>query len=116
MGLWDTIKSGFSNAWNTTKNWVGKQVNDFKTDPIGKIKSIGNDVSGVVGKAAGLLSGLNKAVQFVKNIPVIGDIASNTPVLSNLMNGIETADKYGNRINTVVQGGNNLVQRLPTRK
>ncbi len=52
----------------------------------------------------------------MRNIPVIGDIASNTPGLSNVMNGIDTVDKYANRINTVVQGGNNLVQRLPTRK
>ena len=116
MGLWDTIKNGFSNAWNTTKNWVGKQVNDFRTDPIGKFKSIGNGISNIVGKASGLLNGLNKGVQFIKNIPIIGDIASNTPGVSNVMNAIETADKYGNRINTVVQGGNNLVQRLPSKK
>ena len=112
MGLFDWA----TNAWNTAKNWVGKQVNDFKTDPLGKIRSIGNGIANVVGKASGIISGIKKVSDFVRNIPVIGDIASNTPGLSNVMNGIDTADKYANRINTVVQDGNNLVQRLPTRK
>jgi hypothetical protein len=112
MGLFDWA----TNAWNATKNWVGKQVNDFKTDPLGKIRSIGNGIANVVGKASGIIGGIKKVSDFVRNIHVIGDIASNTPGLSNVMNGIDTADKYANRINTVVQGGNNLVQRLPTRK
>jgi phage-related protein len=116
MGLWDTIKNGFSNAWNTTKNWLGKQVNDFRTDPIGKMKSIGNGLANIVGKASGIISGFKKASDFVRNIPVIGDIASNTPGLSNVMNGIDTADKYASKVNGYVQGGNNLVQRLPSQR
>ncbi len=116
MGLWDTIKNGFSNAWNTTKNWVGKQVNDVRTDPIGNMKSIGNGLANIVGKASGIISGFKKASDFVSNIPIIGDIASNTPGLSNVMNGIDTADKYAKKGYGYVQGGNNLVQRLPSNK
>ena len=80
------------------------------------MKSIGNGLANIVGKASGIISGFKKASDFVRNIPVIGDIASNTPGLSNVMNGIDTADKYVNKVNGYVQGGNNLVQRLPSQR
>ena len=110
----NTIKNGLSLAWDRTKNWVGKEINGWKTDPIGKIKGIGSGLASAVGKISELVGVAKKASDFVRNIPVIGDIASNTPGLSNAMNVIDTADKYRGTVNTAVQGGNNLIQRLPS--
>ncbi len=53
--FWDSMKTGLSLAWDRTKNWVGKEINGWKADPIGKIKGIGSSLASVVGKISELV-------------------------------------------------------------
>ena len=76
----------FGDLWNGVK--------DFVRDPIGKLKVVGNAVIDGIGKVKGVTGFLKRGADFVRNIPVIGDIVRNAPILSNIGNAIDTADKY----------------------
>ena len=56
---------------------------------LGKAKGVGNAIVSGIGKAKGAVDLVKRGADFVRNIPVLGDIVRNTPILSNIGNAID---------------------------
>ena len=82
---------------------------------LGKAKGVGNAIVSGIGKAKGVVDFVKRGADFVRNIPVLGDIVKNTPILSNIGNAIDTAHARMGTINTTANSINGLVQRAPDR-
>lgn len=93
----------FSNLWSGIKN-VGSSVWNGLKKGVGVVSDIGNKIRG----------GIGSAWNFIKKIPVIGNLAEkavNTPIpflggasLSNVAQGASTGLDVVNGINGVVNG------------